>query len=105
MPTIRDDGSTIPSGVTPGGSGTVHAGGSDISSGFSPTPAGTVHGGGPDITSGMHGASPVSTGVSLKPGNPLVINSITYQYQGVISKSTGEAEIFLLSRNNKKCVF
>lgn len=106
MSTIREDGSTIPSGVGPGDtSGTVHAGSGDISSGFGTTPSGTVHGGGPGITSGVHGASPASAGISVNVGDPIVINSITYKYEGVISKSTGEAEIFLLSHNGNKCVF
>jgi serine/threonine protein kinase len=102
---IREDGSTIPLGVNPEDSGgTVHSGSRDIPSGFVQTPGGTVHGGGPDITSG-YGISPASVSISLNVGEPLIINSITYQYQRVISKSTGEAEIFLLSLNNKKCVF
>ncbi len=98
--TIREDGSTISSGV----GGTVHAGGGDIPSGFGPTPSGTAHVGGSDIASG-YGHTPASSFFSLNIGDPLVINTVTYQYQGVISKSTGEAEIFLLSRNNKKCIF
>lgn len=104
MSTIRDNSGTIPSGIDPEDSGTVHTDGGTISSGFGPTHSSTVHGGGPDIISG-HGPSPFSGAISLKPSDPLVINSITYQYQGVISKSTGEAEIFLLSRNGKKYVF
>ncbi len=102
--TIKDNSGTISSGVTPDGSGTVHASGGDIPSGFSPTPSGTAHVGGTDITSG-YGTSPVSTAISLNPGDSIVINSITYQYYGVISQSTGEAEIFLLTCNNKRCVF
>ncbi len=103
--TKRSDGKTISSGVGGGDTGgTKHAGGEDISSGFGPTPGGTSHAGGPDISSG-HGPSPASAGISLKAGDPLVINSVTYQYEGVISKTTGEAEIFLLSQAGKKCVF
>ncbi len=103
MATIRDDGKTISSGTGPGGpGGTVHAGGGDISSGFGQTPGGTSHAGDPDISSG-HGASPASAGIALNVGDTLVINTISYQYQGVISKSSGEAEIFLISRSGKKC--
>ncbi len=102
MSTIRGDGITIPAGV--GSGGTVHAGGGDIFSGFGSSGPGTVHVTGPDIGSG-HGPSSSSIGVSINKGDPLVINSVTYLYQGVISKSTGEAEIFLLSQNGKKCVF
>lgn len=107
MTTIRKDGSTISSGVAPADSiGTVHAGGGgDIPSGFGSTSSGTVHGGGPDITSGMHGPYPAVAAISLNIGDSIVINSITYQYHGVISKSTGEAEIFLLTHNEQKCVF
>ncbi len=84
--TIRDDGPTISSGVGPSGQG------------------GTIHAGGADIVSG-YGASPGSAGITLKNGDPVVINNITYQYQGLISQSTGEAEIFLLSQNNQKYAF
>lgn len=104
MATIRADGSTISSGVSPDGSGTVRTGDGEISSGFGPTPSGTVHAGGPNIPSG-YGPTPASAGISLNAGDPIVINAITYKYEGVISKSTGEAEIFLLSHNGKKCVF
>lgn len=104
MSTVREVGSTISAGVGPSGSGgTVHAGGRDISSGFRPSISGTIHASGPDISSG-HGPSPFSTGVTLDAGDSFIINSITYQYEGIISKSTGEAEIFLLSHSDKKCV-
>lgn len=123
MSTTRGDGSTISSGIGPEGSGTIHAGGGDISSGFVPTPSGTVHAGGPDISSGFgstpsgthhaggsdissgFGPAPASAGIHVNIGEPVIINTITYKYEGVISKSTGEAEIFLLSKDGTKCVF
>ncbi len=105
MSTRRGDGSNIPSGVDPKSAGTVRAEGGDIPSGFSPIPSGTARGGGSIITSGMHDPSPVSTIISLNPGAPLVLNSITYQIQEVISNDTGEAEIFLLLRDGNKYVF
>ncbi len=105
MSTIRGDGPTISAGVGSSGTGgTVHAGGDDISSGFRLSGPGTVHTSGPDIGSN-YGPSSNSIGLPINTNDPLVINSITYLYQGVISKSTGEAEIYLLSRCGKKCVF
>ena len=95
MSTIHDDSGTIQSGMESGGSGTVHVSGIDIGSGYAPI--GTVNAG-PDITSGMQGYSHGSSGMALNTGDSLVVKSITYLYEGVISKITGEAEIFLLSR-------
>ena len=101
MSTIREDGGTIKSGMGGDTSGTVHASGNDISSGFAHS--GTVNAGA-DISSGMHGPFHGSSAMSLNPGDPLVVKSVTYRYEGIISKSSGEAEIFLLSRDGKKCV-
>jgi len=82
----------------------VHAGDGDVSIGFGPSGSGkVVHSGGPNIGSG-YSPFPISSEVSLNIGDPLVINSVNYYYQGIISKSTGEAQIFLLSNNGKKCV-
>ena len=105
MSTKRGDGPTIPAGVNPKSAGTVRDGSGDIPSGLGPTPSGSARGGGTVITSGMHGLSPVSTTISHNPGDPLIINSVTYQYQGIISKDTGEADIFLLSKDGNKYVF
>lgn len=105
MTTVRGDAGTIRAGVgDEEGSGTVHARGGDISSGFGATPSGTVHVSGPDIISG-HDPSPISAGLVLNVGDSVILNKVDYRYQGVISKSSGEAEIFLISNNGNKCVF
>ena len=104
MFTTRADGLIIPSGLGPDGSGTARSGDGEIPSGFGPTPSGTARAGGPDITSG-YGPSPASAGISLNIGDSIVLNTVTYKYEGVISKSTLEAEIFLLAHNGSKCVF
>lgn len=104
MPTIRKDGSTISAGIGhKGAGGTIHTDGAVISSGFGPSNSDTMHGNGPDIDSG-YGSSPIITGITINIGDSLVLNSNTYQYHGVVSKSTGEAEIFILSHNGKKCI-
>ena len=123
MSDTRDDDSSTRPGARLGGSGTRRADGPEIPSGFVPTPAGTVRGGGPDIPSGLgqgqsgtvhsggpdisSGFGPVggSLGAQLNPGDPLVINGVTYRYESVLSKSTGEAEIFLLRQDGQLVVF
>jgi serine/threonine protein kinase len=102
MSTTRNDSSTIKSDIGGENPGTVRASGDDIDSGY--TAPGTAHAG-PDITSGMHGAVHNTSGMNLNPGDPLVIKSVTYCYEGIISKSTAEAEIYLLSNDGRKCVF
>jgi len=103
--TVHAGDSDISSGFEPTPSGTHRAGGADISSGFGPMPSGTVHAGGSDITSG-YSPTPTPAAISLNIGDSLVINAITYKFEGSISKETGEAEgIYIVHLNSKKCVF
>ena len=104
MSTTREGGPTIPAGINPEMTGTFRTAEGDIPSGYAGSNFGTARGGSAPITSGIHSASHVSATLSLKRGDPLVINTITYQYEGVISQATGEAEVFLLSNNGSKCV-
>ena len=104
MATVRGDGSSIGAGMGPVVPGTVRADISDIPSGFATRPSGTLHAGGPDITSGF-GPPPGALANGIKPGDPILINGITYTFNRAISKSTGEAEIFLIAQLGKPCVF
>ncbi|MGQ0700471.1 MAG: protein kinase domain-containing protein [Panacagrimonas sp.] len=102
--TKRADGPDIPSGFSETPAGTVRGGRPDIPSGFAHGQPGTVHGGSPDIPSGF---GPVSGGLGTKltRGDSLLINGVSYAFERVISKSTGEAEIFLLRHKAELCVF
>ena len=95
--TLEDDSSS--EAGRPGESGASPTDGTSARSGPIPAPAGTtVRGsGGINIPSGP--------GAVLARGDPLVINSVSYTFERVISKSTGEAEIFLLHQNGVPCVF
>ncbi len=102
--TRRADGPDIPSGFAPTPAGTVRGGGPDIPSGLGQGQSGTVRVGGPDITSGF-GPAPGALAAKLTRGDPLVINGVSYTFEREISKSTGEAEIYLLLQNGQSCVF
>lgn len=104
MTTVRGDGSSIGAGIGPAEPGTVRADISDIPSGFATGPSGTLHAGGPDITSGF-GPTPGLFANSIKPGDPILLNGITYTFNRAISKSTGEAEIFEIAQLGKTFVF
>lgn len=105
MPTMRGDGASIGAGIGPNGSGTIHAnGGPDMPSGFAPGPSSTSRSSGADIASGF-GPMLGALAASVKRGDSMTVNGIAYTFERVISKSTGEAEIFLLARGGTPYVF
>jgi len=86
--TIRDNAPLIPSGVSPSGTGTKRDSQPLIPSGI---PAGTP--------------SPlVSSGITL-PSSTIILNGQTYKIVKAITKATGEAEVYLLEKDNQKTVF
>ena len=87
--TIRDDGSITPSGVTPSGTSTQKDTQPVISSGIAPgTPPSQI----------------ISSGMST-PGSKIVLNDENYKILKAITKSTGEAEVYLAEKENQKYVF
>ena len=102
--TVRSSGATIGSGYGGLAGGTVRSdGGPGVMSGFGGA-AGTVRASGPGVASGFGpGAGLAASGLSS--GDRITLNSLDYTYDGVISKSSGEAEIFLLRRQGVPVVF
>ena len=100
--TIRPCGPDIPSGVAGISVGTIRAPGTDIPSGVAQKPGDTIHAQSRTIPSGFAG-QPAAT--HFTPGDTVLINLNSYGFEKVIAKSTGEAEIFLLSSSTGHCVF
>ncbi|MCL4479584.1 MAG: protein kinase [Deltaproteobacteria bacterium] len=80
---------------------TTRADGSVISSGVTSSDG--------KISSGVIPASSqsqiISAGMDSKPGEGITLNNQNYNIVKVIAKSTGEAEIYLLEKNNQNFVF
>lgn len=102
--TIRASGATIGSGIGGSGGGTVRsAGGSDVASGIGGA-TGTVRARVQDVASGFGPAAGLAAS-GLNQGDRITLNGQDYTYDGVISKSSGEAEIFLLRRQGTPLIF
>jgi len=102
--TIRGGGSYISSGYAASHISTVRADVVDISSGIG-RQADSIKSGGPTISAGIGPSRAASSSILVNAGDSIILNNVHYQYLSVLSKSSGEAEIFLLSRVGKKCVF
>jgi len=103
--TIRGDGADISSGYSASLTGTMRTNANEILSGIS-RQADTIKSIGPAISAGTgHSHAAISSNEAAETGDSLILNNLTYKYLSVLSKSSGEAEVFLLSREGKKCVF
>jgi len=85
--TIKDNGSIISSGVTPPGGGTQRIAQPVISAGISQP------------------AQIISAGIVTAPGSEIVLNNKKYKLLKTISRSTGEAEVYLVKKENQKYIF
>jgi len=85
--TIKDNGSIITSGVTPSGGGTQRVAQPVISAGISQP------------------AQVISAGIVTAPGSEIVLNDKKYKLLKTISRSTGEAEVYLVKKENQKYIF
>jgi len=122
--TARADEPEIASGFTQGSRGTARGKGLDIPSGFLRSSSGTAPGSsGLHITSGLgkmpngtaratrtevasgFGPTAATFPTRLSSGESISINGQSYVYDKVLSKSTGEAEIFLLRQGGTPYVF
>lgn len=96
MTTRRGDDADISSGFE-AASRTQRADGAHIPAGIDPQVAGTARATGADIASGMGGIRVAAAALTL--GDELSLNGQRYRLERVLSKSTGEAEIYLLSQD------
>jgi serine/threonine protein kinase len=101
MSTTRKDETIIRAGIGGPPPRTVHAPAEKVVSGVVPVSnPGTVHGG-TRITSGF--PQPQAQGQGVPPAQ-LDLNGKVYQFERVISTGTGEAQIYLVSLNNRQVV-
>ena len=75
-----------------------------IPSGVATAGTGTQTGAGPVITAGIQ-PQIISAGIALATGNEIVLNDKHYKILKVISKSTGESEVYLVEHETQKYIF